>query len=129
MSKDAGAGGGVSITGSNVNTAGGDIVGRDKIQHVSLQQLDDAFGPIRKAIETASQQDKKSAAEEKLKALKDEVSKGKQADDSMIAKLLEGLVGLVPSAVAAVVGAFASPVLSALVGPVTKYALDKIQGK
>jgi tetratricopeptide (TPR) repeat protein len=51
MSKDAG--GGVSITGSNVNTAGGDIVGRDKIEHFSSHQIDDVFGPIGKVIEAA----------------------------------------------------------------------------
>jgi hypothetical protein len=126
MPKDARAGGGVTITGSNVNTAGGDIVGRDKIQYLSSHQIDDVFGPVRKVIETAGD---KAAAEEKLRALKDEVSKGKHADDSVIAKLMEGLVGLVPGAVAAIVGAFASPVLSGLAGPVTKYVLNKIEGK
>jgi hypothetical protein len=127
MPKDAG-GGGVAITGSNVNTAGGDIVGRDKIQHVSSHQIDDVFGPVGKVIEAAEPLEK-AAAEEKLRALKDEVAKGKHADDSVLAKLVEGLVGLVPAAVAGIVGAFASPVLSGLAGPVTKYALDKIQGK
>jgi hypothetical protein len=119
MPKDAG-GGGVTITGSDVNTGGGDIVGRDKIQHV--------FGPIGKVIETAGPSEK-AAAEEKFRALKEEVSKGKHADDSVVAKLVEGLVGLVPGAVAGIVGAFASPVLSGLAGPVTKNVLDKIQGK
>jgi hypothetical protein len=52
MPKDVG-GGGITITGGNVNTAGGDIVGRDKIQHVSSHQMDDLFGPIGKVIETA----------------------------------------------------------------------------
>jgi hypothetical protein len=51
MAKDA-AGGGVTITGSNVSTGGGDIVGRDKIEHLS-PQIDDVFGPIGKVIETA----------------------------------------------------------------------------
>jgi hypothetical protein len=120
---DAG-GGGVAITGSNVNTAGGDIVGRDNSSH----QMDDVFGPIGKVIETARPSEK-AAAEEKFHALKDEVAKGKHADDSVVAKLVEGLVGLVPGAVAGIVGAFASPVLSGLAGPVTKYALDKIQSK
>jgi hypothetical protein len=127
MAKDA-SDGGVSITGSNVNTEGGDIVGRDKFQHFSPHQMDDVFGPIGKVIETAGTPEK-IAAEEKLRALKDEVAKGKHADDSAIAKLVEGLVGLVPGGVAAIVGAFASPVLSGLAGPVTKYVLDKLQGK
>jgi hypothetical protein len=71
----------------------------------------------------------KAAAEENFRALKVEVAKGKHADDSVVAKLVEGLVGLVPGAVAGIVSAFASPVLSGLAGPVTKYALDKIQRK
>jgi hypothetical protein len=127
MQKDAG-GGGIAITGSNVNTAGGDIVGRDKIQHVSSHQIDDVFAPIGKVIETAGPSEK-AAAKEKFRALKDEVAKGKHADDSAVAKLVEGLVGLVPGAVAGIVSAFASPVLGGLAGPVTKYVLDKIQGK
>jgi hypothetical protein len=127
MAKDA-SGGGVSITGSNLNMGGGSIVGRDMIQHLSPHQIDDVFGPIGKAIETAGTLEK-IAAEEKLRALKDEVAKGKHADDSVIAKLVEGLIELVPGGVAAIVGAFASPVLSGLAGPVTKYVLDKLQGK
>ena len=127
MPKEAG-GGGVTITGSNVNTAGGDIVGRDKIQHVSSHQMDDVFGPIGKVIETAGPSEK-AAAEENFRGLKEEVAKGKHADDSVVAKLVEGLVGLVPSAMAGIVSAFASPVLSGIAGPVTKYVLDKIQGK
>jgi hypothetical protein len=127
LTKDAG-GGGVTITGSAVKTGGGDIVGRDKIQHISSHQMDDVFSPIGKVIETAGPSEK-AAAEENFRALKDEVAKGKHADDSVVSKLVEGLVGLVPGAVAGIVGAFASPVLSGLAGPVTKYALDKIQGK
>jgi hypothetical protein len=42
---------------------------------------------------------------------------------------VEGLVGLVPHAVGAVVGTFANPVLSGIAGPVTKYVLEKIEGK
>jgi hypothetical protein len=124
MPTDAG-GGGVTITGSNVNTAGGDIVGRDKI---SSHQVDDVFGPIGKVIETAGPSEK-AAAEEQFRALKNEVAKGTHADDSVVAKLVEGLVGLVPGAVAGIVSAFASPLLGGLAGPVTKYVLDKIQGK
>jgi hypothetical protein len=126
MSKDAA--GGVTITGSNVNTAGGDIVGRDKIQHLSSHQIDDVFAPIRNVIKAVPTPDR-TAADEKLRSLKDEIGKGTQANDSMIAKLVDGLVALVPSAVSAVVGAFTSPLLSGIAGPITKYVLDKIQGK
>src|SRR5215471_394081 len=102
MAKKPGAGGGgsVTITDSNVSTSGGDIVGRDKVQHISAKHIDDVFGPIGKAIDGAAPE-QKAAAEEKLRALKDEVGKGKGADDSVLAKLVEELVGLAPSAVAA----------------------------
>ena len=106
MSKDAG-GGGVTITGSDVNTGGGDIIGRDKVQHLSSHQMDDVFGLIGKVIETAGPSEK-AAAEANFRALKDEVAKGKHADDSVVAKLVEGLVGLVPAAVAGIVGAVGS---------------------
>lgn len=89
MQKDAG-GGGVTITGSNVSTAGGDIVGRDKIQQVSSHQIDNVFDPVCKAIEVVGPSEK-AAAEEKLRALKDEAGKGKHADDLVVAKLVEGL--------------------------------------
>ena len=50
-------------------------------------------------------------AEAKLAALKQEAAKGKEADDGVIAKLVDGLVELVPGAASAVVSAFATPIL------------------
>jgi len=46
-----------------------------------------------------------------------------------MAKLVEGIVELVPGAVSAVVSAFATPILGGLAGPVTKFVLDKVQGE
>jgi len=129
MVKNPAGGSSVTITGGSVNTGGGDIVGRDKVQLISAEHIDGAFAPIAKAIEATTSPEHRAAAEQKLRALKDEAAKGKNADDSVIAKLVEGLVGLVPGAVSAVVGAFAGPVLSGIAGPVTKYVLEKIEGK
>ena len=92
------------------------------------KQLDNIFGPIEQAIKAAAPAQSAPAAE-KLRALKQEAAKGANADDSVIAKLVEGLIELVPSALAALVGAFANPILEGIAGPVTKYVLDKIQGK
>jgi hypothetical protein len=119
--------GGVVIRGS-VTTGGGDIVGRDKVQYISPTQLDEAFCAIARAIEVADPE-RKQLAEQKLQSLKDEVEKGKRADDSVVAKLVEGLVALVPSALSSVVGIFANPILGGIAGPITKYVLDKIQSK
>jgi acetyl-CoA carboxylase beta subunit len=121
-------GGGVTIADSAVNTGGGDIVGRDKVQYASVLLNEGIFQPIAQAIEAADPT-RRAAATEKLKALKEETAKGENADDTIIAKLVEGLVGLVPSALSAVVSAFTSPILGSMIGPVTKYVLDKIQDK
>lgn len=119
-------GSGVKITGGTVNTGGGDIVGGDKVQFISGKNIAGVFDPVARAIEGAEHH---AAAEEKLRALKDEAAKGKNADDSVIAKLVEGLIGFAPGAVAAIVGAFASPVLNGIAGPITKYVLEKYQTK
>jgi len=47
----------------------------------------------------------------------------------VIAKLVDGLVGLVPAATSAVVSAFATPILAGIAGPVTGFVLDKLRGK
>ena len=78
---------------------------------------------------SATPSPKKDEALKKVEALKQEVAKGKEADDNRVAKLLDGLVGLVPSAVSSVVSTFASPILGGIAGPVTKFVLDKIQGR
>ena len=92
------------------------------------QQINESFAPVEAAIKTAPPE-QQAAAKKQLEELKNETAKGKEANDGVVAKLVEGLVGLVPSAVGAVVSAFGTPVLGGIAGPVTKYVLDKIQGK
>ncbi len=123
--------GGGSVTGRVV--AGGDyteFVGGNKIVTEQLfpERIDNLFRPLVDLLPSAPA-DAQPAVAEKVEQLKTEVAKGKNADDSVVAKLIDGLVALVPSAVSAVAGIFATPVLSGLVGPATKYVLDKIQGK
>jgi hypothetical protein len=72
---------------------------------------------------------KQNEAMQKAEELKKEVAKGKEANDGVMAKIVDGLVALVPGAVGAVVGMFATPILGGIAGPVTKFVLDKIQGK
>jgi hypothetical protein len=116
--------GGVNISGGSVNV-GGDIVGRDKITgtQISSNQLDAIFRPLEEAV------GQQPEAAQKVEALKNEAAKDKKADDGVMAKLVKGIVGLVPGAVSAVVSAFATPILGGVAGPVTKYVLDEIQGK
>jgi hypothetical protein len=118
--------GGVSITGGHV-TVGGDIVGHDKIVFPHAQ-IDEIFRPLAEAVRSAPP-GKQQEATQKVEALKSEVAKGKDADDSVMGKLVNGIVGLVPGAVSAVVGAFATPILGSVAGPVTKAVLDKLQSK
>ena len=121
--------GGVNISGGKV-TVGGDIVGRDKIvgTEISSVQLDQIFRPLAEAVRSAPPAMQQEAAQ-KVEELKKEAAKGKGAADSVMAKLVDGIVGLVPSAVSAIAGAFGTPLLAGIAGPATKYVLDKIQGK
>ena len=122
--------GGVNIHGGT-NTFE-DVAGRDMLkqatQGLSEEALRELFAPLLHSIQQVPPE-KKQMAEEKVEALKEEVLKGKQADDSRMAKLLDGIVDLVPGAVSALVSLFASPILAGISGPVTKFVLDKFSGK
>ena len=65
---------------------------------------------------------------EQVQALKAEVAKGKQAEDRKIAKIVDGLVDMVPKAVGAILSTFGSPILDGIAGPVTTFVLDKLKG-
>ncbi len=117
--------------GGNV-TIGGDMVGRDKITTVTTglsgDQLNQLFAPLMNALRAAPLE-KQTEAIQKAEELKKEVAKGKDANDRVMAKIVDGLAALVPGAVGTVVGMFATPILGSLAGEATKYVLDKIQGK
>ncbi len=120
--------GGVNITGSIISV-GGDVVGRDKVvTEISNAQLEQVFGPLSEAVHSAPAAVQQEAVQ-KVEDLKKEASKGKDAKDGIMAKLLDGIVALVPGAVGAVVSAFGTPILGGIAGPATKYVLEKIQGK
>jgi hypothetical protein len=123
-----GQSGGVTISGK-IGSVGGDIVGRDKTTGApSAAELDAALRPLIEAVRGAPAV-ARPEAEAKLAALKQEAAKGKDADDGVLAKLVDGLVGLVPGATTAVVSAFATPILGGIAGPVTGFVLDKLRGK
>ncbi len=123
-----GQSGGVNISGT-VGSVSGDIVGGDKIVGApSAAALDETLRPVHEAIMAAPPQ-VQPEAEAKLAALKQEAAKGKNANDGVVAKLVDGLVGLVPAAASAVGSAFATPILGGLVGPVTSFVIDKLRGK
>jgi hypothetical protein len=119
-----GQSGGINTGGGSIS-AGGDVTGRDKITYMQIprEQLDQAFRPVAEAVGQHEE------AKQKVEALKTEAAKGKKADDGVMAKLVEGIVKLVPSAVSAIASGFGTPILGGLAGPVTKYVLDKATGE
>ena len=124
---DAGQSGGVSISG-RIGVLRGDIVGRDKIiGDNSATELNEIFKSLRAAIALAPEREAQQA-DTLFAELKKEVAKGGNASDGVIAKLVDGLVGLVPGAASAVVSAFATPFLGSLAGPVTSFVLGKLRG-
>jgi hypothetical protein len=125
--KNSGRSGRVSITGGVVMTGGGDIFGGDKVQFIAASALEHAFSPVAQAIEGSAVPDR-PAAMTTLTALKAEAAKGKNADDTVLAELLKGLVKLVPDGIGAIGHAFGMPILDGLAGPATKRVLDSILG-
>jgi hypothetical protein len=123
--------GGVHISGEigsiGGSVVGGDNVGGDKITNISSIALDRALCALSDVIDQLDTE-KRLEAQAKLAELKNEVSKGKAADDGAIAKLVDGLVGLVPAAATAVVSAFATPILGGIAGPITTYVLERLRG-
>jgi len=63
-----------------------------------------------------------------IKELKKETTK-RERDDGVVARLIEGLVSLVPEAANAVLRAFGTPALGEIAGPITKWILDKMKDK
>jgi hypothetical protein len=83
--------GGVNISGSTVHI-GGDVVGRDKITNVTTgisgDQLNQLFAPLMNALRAAPSE-KQNEAMQKAEELKKEVAKGKDANDRVMAKIVE----------------------------------------
>jgi hypothetical protein len=135
--------GGGAFIGGSVDTGSGDFVGRDKIVHgdevhgdkvggdeISVGDITDSTGIAigRSAQATVTTSIPVQGIDlEKAEALRSEVAKGKDAEDGRMARLLDGLVELVPGAVSALVSAFASPILAGIAGPVTRFLLERIQ--
>ena len=91
-----------------------------------LKELDKLFQPLKEHVQTASP-DKRPQAEAQVQELHSELSKGPHANSERLNTIIDGLLALVPGALSAVVSMFASPVLTGLVGPATKFVLDRIK--
>jgi hypothetical protein len=104
--------------------AGGEVVAGDK--SIPSQHIDAAFHPVAEAIRAAPAEHQ-AKAEQHLAALKAEAAKGENAEDRVVAELVESLAVLVPAAVSAVAVAFGQPILGGATGPATRFALAKIR--
>jgi hypothetical protein len=147
--------GGGAYIGGGVRVNGGDFVGRDQVIHgdqyrardisgqqvafgreaqvevttgLSGEEIDRLFKPLMDAVGRATP-DKQVEAKEMAEALKREVQKADMADDTTMAKLINGLVELVPGAMSTVTSMFATPIMGGLAGNATKFVLDMIQRK
>lgn len=120
-------GGGAFVAG-NVNIGRGDFVGRDRITYgITPDQLETLFAPLAAAVAQHTTASEHAAAAQQLAALEAEVAKGEDAEDGKVGTILDGLAAMVPGAVAAVVGLFATPILQGIAGPVTRSVLDKLK--
>ena len=94
----------------------------------TTQDLSQLLMPLLDAIkESQAPAQTQEVATRKVTELGQELAKGEKADRSVIDRLVENLVGLVPGAVTAVGTIFGQPVLAGLAGPVTQALLKTIQ--
>lgn len=128
--------GGDKVDGDKIVATIGDnnsgiAIGKNITQHTTIgvdpAQINALFVEMLQAA--AAARGKQAEAVAMVNELKAEAAKGEKAEDARLATLIDGFVELVPAGVSAVVSAFASPILAGVVGPVTKYALGKLQGK
>lgn len=142
---------GVTIKGRNMRIEKTKIAGRDIVETKTTtiradrgtsqqeKELNLALEEINKAILLAPKNKQKSARE-KVTAIKqmavsnanpkkEKSPSGKkdEAQDGILANLVTDLVDMVPGAVAAVVSAFATPLLAGIAGPVTNFAIKQIK--
>jgi hypothetical protein len=121
--------GGGAYVGGKVSVQGGDFVGRDKLTHAAAPaDIAGVFAALLAALDTQAEPAVRPLAAEQVAAIQAEIEQPPaQRNDKRLARLLDGLVDLVPGAVGAVVSAFASPLLGATAGPATAAVLDQFK--
>ena len=117
--------GGIHFHG-RVDAPDSQFAGRDII-NIGGDEINQLFLPLMEFVHSAPPE-KQAEAEQKVEELKEEIAKGEQADDSRLAKIIDELASMLPGAISAIVSMFASPILSGMVGPVTQFVLQRLQG-
>ena len=122
-------GGGAYVAGKVSVKGGGDFIGRDKVIHGGPPtDLPAVFATLLAAINQHTEAAAKELVAEQVAEIQAEATQAPaQRNDKRMARLLDGLVDLVPGAVGAVVGAFASPLLGIVVGPATAAVLAQFK--
>lgn len=112
--------------GNSIQMGGGDyVIGRDAQaygkQGVGEAQLTELFAPL---LSLVAQQNPTAVSQ--VKALKEEVGKGGDADDEKMADLIAAIAEAAPAAVAGLVNLFANSTAAKAVGGATQYVLKRI---
>lgn len=153
-------GGGSYISG-NVNTGGGDFVGRDKVVHgdeirgdkvqghkaggdmivatvgagaqnvaigrnIGQMRIETAFDQLLESLKVASV-DSASESIAIILKLRDEVARGHESDDFVIAELIEHFCLVAPEMSNKLLLIFALPPIAAIEGRATRYILRKLE--
>ena len=90
------------------------------------EEIEPVVAPIERALQNLPRGGTRDDALEKARALKSELRKGAGIDDTAVAHLIDGLVTLVPRIGEAVVMAMGYPSIAGIIGPVTRFALERI---
>ncbi len=132
--------GGGAYLGGPVTVKHGPLVGRDHHQtHLhppggtampEADALADALHRLREVIERQATEADQSLAAEILDELAAESAKpAPERSDGRMARLVDGLVDLIPAGAKAMAGTLLGPVLAGLAGPLTSAVLDKLLGR
>lgn len=116
-----------SVGDNNSNIAIGKNIHQSVSGGANATELAQAIGPLMAAVVQEAAVEDKAAAAHKVRQLQQEVKSGENADDSIVAGLVQDLAEMVPGAISAIVAAFGAPVLSAAAGATTKFVLGRLK--
>ncbi len=130
-------GGGAYFAGP-VTVRNGNLVGRDHHEththaaaaaHADAGDFADVIAALRQVIAQHAHASNQPLGNEMVDALASEVAKpADERSDKYMARLLAGMIDLVPAGIKALTAILLSPALSGLAGSLTKAVLDKLRG-
>jgi hypothetical protein len=110
-----------------VHIGQGDYVAGDKI--VQSAGSGDVLAQLLVEVQRQAPEASRGLAVEHVNAVQEAVQdQSVKPDDGKLARLLNGLVDLVPDAMGVVVGTFGSPLLAGMAGPATEALLKRLKG-